>query len=137
LSIWLPAFLLAITYVLSVQMGHANPFYTSTFQYLSNDINKSSIHWVLTPTSILWKFGSPSKLQTPKVEAPLGVWGFILSHFPSLPGFLLARNLTSPCLGHEPKAKVATLPTSLLNPCNFMIIENKIVLTQLKVLQLN
>jgi hypothetical protein len=25
-AIWLPAFFLAITYVLSVQMGHASPF---------------------------------------------------------------------------------------------------------------
>jgi hypothetical protein len=27
------------------------------------------------------------KTPIPKVEAPLGVWGFIPSHFPSLPGF--------------------------------------------------
>jgi len=40
------------------------------------------------------------------VEAPLGVWRFIPSHFPSLQGFLLACNLASPYLGHEPKARV-------------------------------
>ncbi len=45
---------------------------------------------------------------TPKVEAPLGVWGFILSHFLSLPASFLARNLASPCLGRKPKAKVTT-----------------------------
>jgi hypothetical protein len=38
----------------------------------------------------------------------LGVWGFIPSHFPSLPGFFLAYNLANLCLGHEPKLRVAT-----------------------------
>jgi len=42
------------------------------------------------------------------VGAHLGLWRFILAHFPSLPSFLLARNLASPCFGHEPKARVAT-----------------------------
>jgi hypothetical protein len=32
----------------------------------------------------------------------------IPSHFPSLLGFLMARNLASPYLGREPKAKAAT-----------------------------
>jgi hypothetical protein len=41
----------------------------------------------------------------------LGSVRFIPSHFPSLPGFLLAHNLTSPCLGCEPKVKV--VPKSL------------------------
>jgi hypothetical protein len=61
----------------------------------------------LTPAITLWRFGSPPGFQIPKV-APLGVWRFIPSHFPSLLGFLLAHNLASPCLGHEPKARVAT-----------------------------
>jgi hypothetical protein len=57
---------------------------------------------------------------TPKVGAHLGVWGFI----PSLSytrrsmkcdsqASLLARTFTSPCFGHEPKAKVATLVLTL------------------------
>jgi hypothetical protein len=49
--------------------------------------------------------GSP----TPKVDAPLGVWGFhslTLAFTSMLP--LLACNLASPCLGCEPKARVAT-----------------------------
>ncbi len=46
---------------------------------------------------------------TPKVGAPLRVWGFIPSHFPSLPASLLARNLTRHCLGREPKARVVTM----------------------------
>ncbi len=77
--------------------------------YVSNDIKKVSIHWVLTPIIALWIFESPPRLQTPKMEVPLGMWRFIPSHFPSLLGFLLAPNLASPCLGHEPKARVATI----------------------------
>jgi hypothetical protein len=52
---------------------------------------------------------------TPKMGVHLGVWGFILSHSPT---FLGACNVThrfhswptplSPCIGYEPKAKVAT-----------------------------
>jgi hypothetical protein len=40
--------ILAITYVLSTQMGRASPFETSTFQKLSSDIRNVSIQWVLT-----------------------------------------------------------------------------------------
>jgi len=41
----------------------------------------------------IWEsIGTP----TPKVEAPLGVWGFIPSHFPSLPGFLLGPQPCKP-----------------------------------------
>jgi hypothetical protein len=75
---------------------------------MSNDINNFSIHWVLTLAIDLWRFGGPLGLQTPKVEGPLGVWRFNPSHFPSLLGFLLTRNLANPCLGCEPKARVAT-----------------------------
>jgi hypothetical protein len=49
-----------------------------------------------------------SRILTPKVKAPLGVWRFIPSHFPSLPGFFLVRNLTSPCFGRKPKIRVVT-----------------------------
>jgi hypothetical protein len=48
LPIWLLAFLLAITCVSDVEMGHASPFQTSMFQYIFNDIKNSSIQWVLT-----------------------------------------------------------------------------------------
>ncbi len=34
---------------LKCSMGHANPFWKSTFQELSNDIMNSLIQWVLTP----------------------------------------------------------------------------------------
>ncbi len=37
-----------ITCVLKLQMGHASPFQTSTFQQISNDIKNSWNRWVLT-----------------------------------------------------------------------------------------
>ncbi len=64
---------------------------------------------MLTLAIALWRFENPPRLQTLKVKAPLGVWGFIPSHFPSLPSFHLARNLASLCLGGEPKARVVTM----------------------------
>jgi hypothetical protein len=67
-QIWLPAFLLATTYVSNVQMDHAIPLQTPTFQELSNDIRNASIQWVLTPTIALWKFMSPSGFQLPTWE---------------------------------------------------------------------
>jgi len=53
-------------------------------------------HWILTPAIALWKFGSPPRLQTPKVGAPLGVWRFIPSHFPSFWGFHLGPQPCKP-----------------------------------------
>jgi hypothetical protein len=80
--------------------GWCEPFQTSTFQELSNDIRNALSHWVLTPAIVLWRFGSPSGLQFPKWN-PLGVWGFIPSHPLTLPaiccvtsGFLLG---SQPC----------------------------------------
>jgi hypothetical protein len=64
----------------------------------------------------IWEsIGTP----TPKVGAHLGVWGFILSHSPTLfhtPGSmkcdswasLLAHTFASPCFGREPKVRIAT-----------------------------
>jgi hypothetical protein len=52
---------------------------------------------------------------TPKVGVHLGVWSSFPHTLPHsqenemwLPGFLLACTFASPCLGREPKAKVAT-----------------------------
>jgi hypothetical protein len=81
----------------NIYVPRAFQWYKKVFNLLSFD-----------PVIVLWRFWSPPGLQTPKVEAPLGVWGFIPPHFPSIPGLLLACNLASPCLGHEPKARVAT-----------------------------
>ncbi len=65
---------------------------------------------------------------TNKMGIHLRVWRFIPSHFfvlpwawdviPRLP--LLARNLSSPCLGHEPKVKVAT--SLLFSLPSFMVV---------------
>jgi len=115
-QIWLLAFLLAITCVLGVQMGHANPFQTSTFQELSNDIRNISIQCVLTRKIVLWKFKSPLGLQLPKWEFTwecessfshtfLHFW----EHEMWLPGLVLASTFTNPCFGREPKARVATV----------------------------
>jgi len=72
---------------------------------------------------------------TPKVGAHLGVWRFIPSHSLHsyeheiwLPGSLLARTFTSPCIGREPKAKVATTnfySELYVHPlCEFSIVSN-------------
>jgi hypothetical protein len=68
------------------------------------------------PCNCYLKIWNSIGTPTPKVGAHLGVWGFIPSHSPTLPG---AWNVTSgphtrpapfisPCLGREPKAKVTT-----------------------------
>ncbi len=111
LPIWLLAFLLAITYVTDVQMGHVSPFWTFTLQYLSNDINNSLRWGVLTFAIALWSFRSPLGLQLP-------IWEFIWEcecSFHTLPHsqtLLLARTVANPCLGREPKARATTFFTS-------------------------
>jgi hypothetical protein len=65
---------------LNTQMGHVSPFETFRFQKLFNDIRNLWIQWILTPSIVLWRFGSP----IPKVGAYLGVWGFIPSRFSTL-----------------------------------------------------
>jgi hypothetical protein len=74
---------------------------------------------------------------TPKVKAPLGVWGFIPSHFPHTPksmwhdswASLFAHNLASPYLGREPKARVATKWFHLLYYTQHVSILNIIFLS--------
>jgi len=43
-----------------------------------------------------------------QMGAPLGVWGFIPSHFLHSRASFLAHNLASPCLGCKSKARVTT-----------------------------
>jgi hypothetical protein len=66
------------------------------------------------------------RTPTPQVGVALGVWGFILSHSPALPGVrcaswasLLSCTLASPCFGHKPKVKVATNKVIFLIPIIF------------------
>ncbi len=107
LPIWFPAFLLAITYVVDVRMGHASPFWTSTLQYLSNNIKKSSRREVLTFAIALWSF----RVHRDSNSQNGGSFGSVSLHSHTLPHFrdlLLACTLPNPCLGREPKVKVAT-----------------------------
>ncbi len=67
------------------------------------------------------------RTPTPKMGAHLGVWGFIPSHSLTLLGNMkcdsrpshLACTFTSLCLGHEPKARVAT---SCIMFCRLLLI---------------
>jgi hypothetical protein len=89
------------------------------------------------PCNCSLKFRESTRTPSPKVGVALGVWVFTPSHsftlsytprsmwcdssasswpapsqclcLDSQPSFLLARNLATPCLGHEPKARVATV----------------------------
>jgi hypothetical protein len=90
-------------------MDHASPFQTSTFQELSNDISKSSINWVLTLEIALWRFGSLSGLQLPKWKLPWECEGSFPHTLLHSRAPLSTRNLASPCLGREPKSRVATI----------------------------
>jgi hypothetical protein len=86
---------------------------------LSNSIKNSSIQWVLNPAIILWKFKNPLGFQLPKWELTWECGGSFPHTFPHSHTFgnikhdsrasLLARTFASPCLGHEPKAKVTTV----------------------------
>ncbi len=64
------------------------------------------------PYNCYLKIQKSTKTLTLKVKAPLEVWGFIPSHFPTLPGIFLACNFASLCLGRKPKAKVVTIEFS-------------------------
>ncbi len=75
-----PGLSLPITCFVDVQMAHARPFWTSTLQELSNDIENSSRQGGLTPAIALWRFGSPFGTPTPNMGVHLGVWRFIPSH---------------------------------------------------------
>jgi hypothetical protein len=82
----------------------------------SNDIRNSTIQWGLTLVIILWKFKSPSGLQLQKWELIWECEGSFphtllhsWEHEMWLLGFPLGPHLSSPCLGCECKARLATL----------------------------
>ncbi len=119
LSIWLLSLGLAITCALSVQMGHASPFYTYKFQEFFNDIRNCSIQWVLTRAIAFWRFGNllihqDSNSQSGSSLGSVKVHSLTLSY---IPGSMkcdfwapfLARTLANPCFGREPKVRVVTL----------------------------
>jgi len=89
-----------------------NIYVPRAFQWYKELLNPLNFY----PWNFSLKIQKPIKTPIPKVEAPLGVWWFIPSHFPTFLGtyecdsraFFLACNLASPCFGYEPKARVAT-----------------------------
>jgi len=92
------------------------------FQWYKEDFNPMGFD----PYNCFLKIQKSIMTPTPKMGAHLGMWGFISSHFPTLPGAwdvtpgfpLLARTFLSLYLGHKPKAKVATLsPTRRRGQC--------------------
>jgi hypothetical protein len=93
--------------ILDICVSIVFQWYKELFKAMDFDIFNCSLK--------IWK---STRTPTPKVRIPLGVWRSIPSHFLALPraclwllGFLLARNLAILCLGREPKAKVAIVPT--------------------------
>jgi hypothetical protein len=89
--------------ILSIHVWRAFQWYKEGFNLMSFDPCDCSL-------KIKESIGTP----TPKVGAHLGMWGFIPSHSPTLPGawdvthelLFLARTFASPCLRHKPKARV-------------------------------
>jgi hypothetical protein len=90
------------------------------FQELSNDMRNFLVQWVLTLAIALWRFKSPLGLELPKWEFTWECGGFFLhtllhswEHEMWLPCSLLAHTFASPYLGHEPKARVASILVSI------------------------
>ncbi len=107
--------LLPITCILITQMGHENSFYTFTFQYISSDIRDFSIQWVLTLAIALWDLGVhwDSNSQNGSSLGSVEFHSLTLSHTSGSMecdshASFLAFTFVSPCLGREPKVKVAT-----------------------------
>jgi hypothetical protein len=90
----------------------SGPSFGHNFQWYKELLNPFSIDPCNRPLKIRESTGIPS----PKVEIALGVWGFIPSHFPTLPRACgvtprlpLGSQPCKPlCLSREPKARVAT-----------------------------
>ncbi len=105
--------------------GWYKPILDLTFQNISHDIRNSTIQWVLTYEIVLWTFRSSSRVQLPKWELTSECGSSFPHTLPHshTPGSmkcdsqasLLARTFASPCLSREPKVRVATIVTSLLN----------------------
>ncbi len=117
------AFLLAITCVSDVRIGHVSPFQTFTFQEISNNIRNASIQWILTHAIIFWRFGSPFGTPIPKMGVHLGMWGFTPSHsFALLGAWIVTPGLPSWPAPLQALALVASLRLGLrqyeLEPIN-------------------
>ncbi len=65
-----------------VTQAHLNIYVPIFFQWYKKFLNPLSFD----PCNHSLKIRESIKTLIPKVEVPLGVWGFIPSHFPTLPG---------------------------------------------------
>jgi hypothetical protein len=110
LPIWFPAFLLAITCVSDVQMGHAKPildiYVSIAFQWIKELFNPMGFDPCNRPLKIRESIGTPTSLGSVKVHS-LTLFCTPESMKCDSCASFLARNLESPCLDREPKAKVA------------------------------
>jgi hypothetical protein len=72
------------------------------------------------PSNCFIKFQNSTRIPSPKVGIALGVWGFTPSHLPTLLGVCDVKASSWPstfqplCLGHKPKARVATHTKTIL-----------------------
>ncbi len=92
-----------------------NIYVPKTFQWCKKLLNTKGFD----PYNCFLKIQKFTKIPTLKLRSHLGVWGFIPSLFYTPRNMkcdsqtsLLVRTSTSPCLGGEPKDKVATPSTS-------------------------
>jgi hypothetical protein len=65
-----------------VMQAHFRHLSSKSFQWYKELLNPLSFG----PCNHFLKIWESTRTLTPKVEAPLEVWGFIPSHFPTLPG---------------------------------------------------
>ncbi len=105
--------------ILDIYVLRAFQLYKDLFKPLSFD-----------PWNCPLKIQESTRTPSPKMEVVLGVWGFIPSHFPTLPGTcgVTPRLLLDPqpckpfCLGREPKARIATFMLVIPQLVIFMLV---------------
>jgi hypothetical protein len=82
----------------------SNIYIPKSFQWGKERFNLMSFD----PCDRSLKIRESTGTLTPNMGVHLGVWEFFPSHSLHSRASLLARTLASPCLGREPKARVAT-----------------------------
>jgi hypothetical protein len=93
-----------------------NIYVPRVFQWCKELLNPVSFD----PCNRPFKIWESTETSSPKMGVALGVWGFIPSHFPTLPrpcgvtlGLPLGLQPCKPlCLSHKPKTRVTTLTLS-------------------------
>jgi hypothetical protein len=97
--------------------GSCEPFYTSMFQELFNDIRNSSIQWGFDPCNCSLKIRESIRTPNSQSGSSLGsvrVHSLALSYTPrsmkcDSHAFFLAFTFANPCFGRKPKAWVTQL----------------------------